>query len=164
MEVLSQLIADRKELREDLFRLAEQNGVVAVQDAKSGIALAYEFFAHESILQHTAKIATELEERIIEVFAAWVRHPTIQYEVVYRSEFVPHGEEAKLRLFDTVLLQNPPSRLRNKILLEELKALFPDTPSDELALFEKELVEEEIIKAERASVLSASFSQGGEGE
>jgi hypothetical protein len=163
MEVLSQLIADRKELREDLFRLAEQNGVVAVQDAKSGLALAYEFFAHESVLQQTSQIAETTEEKIIELFNKWTNQD-IEYQVEYRSNFVPHGEESRLKVLDMVHLQNPPPKFKKKITLEEFKLLFPDAESGELDELEADYEEEERLRAENAKAFKEKQNVTGNEE
>jgi hypothetical protein len=45
--IQTNLMLNATSVREDLFRLAEQNGVIGVQQAKSGLALSWEFFAHE---------------------------------------------------------------------------------------------------------------------
>jgi hypothetical protein len=150
MDVLSQLIADRKELRDDLFRLAEQNGVVAIQDAKSGIALAYEFFAHESILQQTAKIAESIEEKIAILFGLWVGRD-IDYQVNYKSTFVPHSEENRLKLLDAVSLQTIPIEFRKKIVIDEYKILFPDSGLDEIKIIENAYDAEATIKREQTA-------------
>jgi hypothetical protein len=160
-DVMNQLILNRKELREDLFRLAEQNGVVAVQEAKSGIALAYEFFAHESILQQTAKIATTLEEKIVQLFGMWIKNSNIDYTVVYRSEFVPHGEETKIKMYDTVLMQNPPTQIRKKIFVEEYKALFPGADVSETDLIESQVDVDEVLRDEAAKDAAKSGDESG---
>jgi hypothetical protein len=153
MDVLAQLIANRKELREDLFRLAEQNGVVAVQEAKSGLALAYEFFAHESILQQTAKIAEEIEKKIVGIFAKWI-NKDIEYSVVYRSNFIPHSEEARVKLFDAVLQHDIPMEFKKKIVVDEFKLLFPDSSPEEL----------QAVEADYAAGAVQSFDDAGASE
>lgn len=168
MEVLSQLIADRKELREDLYRLAEQNGVMAVQEAKSGIALAYEFFAHESVLMQTAVIAETLETHIVHIFNLWMKKPA-DYEVKYSRDFVPHGEEAKIKMYDTVIMQDPPPLMKGKIFMEEYKALFPESTAEEIEAMENALKNAETVRTaeaqrleeEAAAALAAEAAAGG---
>jgi hypothetical protein len=156
MEVLSQLTSNREKLREDLFRLAEQNGIVAVQDAKSGLALAYEFFAHESVLQETSRIAEKMEEDIIEVFNKWTSK-NIEYEVVYRSSFIPHGEESRIKLLDTVLSQQSiPKKMERDIIIDEYKLLFPRFEQDDIEELEAEFEEQDAEKADTAE----SFADG----
>lgn len=147
MEVLSQLIMDRKELREDLFRLAEQNGVVAVQDAKSGISLAFEFFAHESVLQQTAMLATEIEEKIIGLYGLWM-NKDIEYEVTYRNSFVPHGEEQRIKTLDIIFAQNPPEVMKKKIFTDEFKLMYPEADPKEIEELEAEFIAQELLRKE----------------
>lgn len=161
MDTLSQLVANRKELREDLFRLAEQNGIVAVQDAKSGLALAYEFFAHESVLQETSRISEKLEEDIVAIFSLWTKQ-TIEYEVQYRSSFVPHGEDARIKLLDTVLSQaNLPKKMERDILIDEYKMLFPRFEQEDIDEIEAEFEESD---AESANASENFANAGDEGD
>lgn len=138
MNILAQLITDRKELREDLYRLAEQNGVVAVQEASSGIALAYNFFAHKSILEQTATIAEILENKIVDLVNKWM-NMQYEYTVKYSKDFVPHGQEARIAMYDKVLLQSPPELMKKKIFIEEYKELFPESDPTEIDDLEAEI-------------------------
>jgi len=96
--ILSGLVDNGEKLREDLFRIAGQNGVVGVQDSKSGIAKQWDFLAHEIVLKKTSKIATWTEEQIIALFQAYTGE-TFEYRVIYPSDFQPQDH---IIMLDTI--------------------------------------------------------------
>lgn len=89
MNVLKQLLENRESQKKDLFDLAEQSGVMAVtKEAKSGLALSYEFRAYEETLKKSAQLAEEIEMSIMAIFEGWTGLAT-NYEVNYDKDFKP---------------------------------------------------------------------------
>jgi hypothetical protein len=82
-------------MRKDLFAIAEQSGVVGVQSQTSGVAMAYDFQAHESVLKQTASMAVTLEQKIAELFMKYTTESFI-YTVTYPSDFAPAGMNSEV--------------------------------------------------------------------
>lgn len=139
-ELLAGLLEQREKKRENLFSLAEQNGVIGVtKEAKSGVALSYEFRAYESTLQKTSEIATRAETEIIELFKLWTR-TNFKYEFEYPIEFQPQRELEQVTIYDTVLnYPGVPKTTIDKIMVATHKLLFPDAEQDEIDMVEKDL-------------------------
>jgi hypothetical protein len=100
--IIAGLVANQEQNRKDLFAISEQNGVVGVQTQTSGVALAYDFYAHESVLKQTSKMATTLELCISEMFKLYT-HEQFIYVVIYPSDFAPMGVDNEVSRFDKIL-------------------------------------------------------------
>ena len=100
--IIAGLVANQEQMRKDLFAIAEQSGVVGVQSQTSGVAMAYDFYAHESTLKQTASMATTLEQKIATLFGRYTAE-TFVYTVSYPSDFAPMGQDNEVARLDKVL-------------------------------------------------------------
>lgn len=89
---LVNLVANCAAARQDMYMIAEQNGVTGVK-LESGVSKEWDFRAHESVLKQTAAAAVELEEKICDLLGAYMgteydtdpQYPK-QYSPSYSSE------------------------------------------------------------------------------
>ena len=109
--IQAQLMDYQEKIREDLFRIAEQSGVTGVQSSKSGVAMQWDFFAHESILIKTSSLATMLEEKIAELFKLYTKEEFV-YVVQYPQSFQPNDKLAEVKITDMYLSFDLPSKAR----------------------------------------------------
>ena len=153
--ILSELQSQRDSNVKDLFTLSDQLGVIGItKQAKSGIALSYEFSAYESTLQKTAEIAIRIESEIVRLFQLYT-DTNFTYEADYNTEYAVGKDVTKITMYDTVQ-QWPqvPTLLNTSIMVDTQRTLFPDTPTEELETMETELLavkpelEEDIIEEE----------------
>lgn len=88
--VLSGLVENNSKMVEHLYRLAEQNGVVGVENASSGIAKSYDFYALEGVLKHTASMAVWLEDQIADLFKLYTSE-VFNFQADYPHDFQPQS-------------------------------------------------------------------------
>lgn len=100
--IIAGLVANEEQIRKDLFTIAEQAGVVGVENLQSGVSKAYDFYGHEETLKRTSYIATEIEEKIAEMFMLYTKE-TFVYTVLYPMDFQPMGLDREIARIDTVL-------------------------------------------------------------
>jgi len=100
--IIAGLVANQEQMRKDLFAIAEQSGVVGVQSQTSGVAMAYDFYAHESTLKQTASMATTLEQKIAQLFQRYTSESFV-YTVSYPSDYAPMGQDNEVSRLDKVL-------------------------------------------------------------
>jgi len=100
--IIAGLVANQEQIRKDLYSIAEQNGVVGVQNSESGIAKSYDFFAHESTLKKTSSIATTLEDNIAEIFKLYTGEK-FEYNVIYPTDFQPMGLDREIDRIEKIL-------------------------------------------------------------
>lgn len=117
-EILTALRENNEALREDLFRIAEQSGVVGVASAKSGIAIQWDFYAHESQLKKTAKLATDMEHSIATLFQLYTGEQ-FEYTVEYPSDFQPGNVLSVVDTFKKILDLGIPEKFK-AVLFEKL--------------------------------------------
>ena len=98
---LTNLVANQEQIRKDLYLIAEQAGVVGIQNSESGIAKSYDFFAHEDTLKRTSSIATTLEMKIAELFMLYTKESFV-YLVDYPFDFSPMGLDRDIGRIDTI--------------------------------------------------------------
>jgi hypothetical protein len=124
--VLSTLLENNKDLREELYRVAEQTGVIGVQSAKSGIAKEWDFRAQESLLKIVSKAATTLEYAISDMFKLYTKE-SYNYTVHYPYEFAPDADYNKLDMYRTAIKElSPPDEMKKLLLDKSAHILFSD--------------------------------------
>lgn len=101
--VMAQLRENENLIREDLYRIAEQNGVVGVTDSSSGIAKQWDFWAHESVLKTTADVAEKAEKQIIEMFKQYIGSEN-EYDVQYPRDFSVTGDKDTIETADKLIM------------------------------------------------------------
>jgi hypothetical protein len=129
--IQTNLVNYQKELRDDLFRIAEQHGVTGVQ-AKSGVAIQWDFYAHESVLKKTSSLALSTEQYIAYLFGLYIQQE-ITYEVTYPTTFQPNDKTEAVKVADTYLQFDLPPSAKSMALVEITKLLFSNKSTEELA-------------------------------
>lgn len=124
--ILAGLIEHEDKIRSQIYGIAEQNGVVGVQTSRSGVALAWEFLAHEEVLRHTAAMATWCEQEIARMFGDFTNENFV-YNVKYRMNYSPVGLDDEIKRYDAILkMPGVPQPLTNKIYERITRAVLVD--------------------------------------
>ena len=100
--IVTGLVENQDKLKNDMFTIAEQLGVIAVMNSESGIAKNYDFFAHESTLKRTSYIATDLESKMAKLFMRYTNDSFV-YTVIYKMDFSPMGLDREIDRISKVL-------------------------------------------------------------
>ena len=137
-----------KELRENqialiesFFQIAEQSGVTGVQSSKSGVAMQWDFFAHESVLKKTSQLAVSFEEEVSILFKLYTGE-LFEYMVDYPFDFQPQNVKEELEVLDKVLLTNPKPKTRALVEAKIARLTLSDAEPDQLADAITEIMEE----------------------
>lgn len=140
VSILEKLLEQRNTAKDDLFSIADQMGVFGVtKQAKSGIALAYEFSAYEGTLRKTATIANRVELEIVRLFSMYTKL-NLDFKANYNEDYTVSKDENKITVYDTV--QNWPissPTLNAKIAESTAKILFPDIEDAEIEQIKSEV-------------------------
>jgi hypothetical protein len=126
---LTNLVANCDKAREDLYRIAEQSGVVGVKSAESGISKQWDFIAHESVLKTTAYVAEQTEYKIIDLLGRYARE-VFDYECDYPQEYSPNHSEERIRVALDALDRMPPEPVKNALWAEFCKTYWADMPEE----------------------------------
>lgn len=142
--LLIALAEKRNAVMESLIAIAEQSGVQGItksKDAKSGLAYAFEFFAYESTLKDSSRLATLTETTIRNFFNEWTNEK-VEYEINYPKNFKPNkvSEEQK-NINESLELVGIPKSFSDKLWIEKFKIMYPDDDIG-LDLLKKELEEQ----------------------
>jgi hypothetical protein len=103
-----------QELRRELYRIAKQEGVEGVVQAKSGIAKEWDFRAQESVLKETAQAAKELEIKITDIFKLYTNE-SFDYNPVYPEQFNPNHDNDMIVRILQIQDRMPPKALANSL-------------------------------------------------
>lgn len=141
-QIQDKLMQNNDKIKEDLFRIAEQSGVTGVRSAKSGIAVQWDFYAHESVLKRTSWLAGTLEEKIAYIFALYTKE-TFEYVISYPQNFQPNDKLAEVNVYDKYLGFDLPSKAKKLAKKKITRVLFSDESEEEVADALKEIDEEE---------------------
>jgi hypothetical protein len=142
--ILTGLVNNNKELREDLFRIAGQKGVVG-SERKSGVSYAWEFVAQESILKAQATLASQTEYKIIHIFQLYTSED-FEYTVTYKLDYKPDNKETNLTNYDKVLMLPEQSKIAKVILnhqafIENSEGVPEEELKKEQIVYERDLEE-----------------------
>lgn len=142
--ILAGLVENNEKNRADLFRMAEQMGVYAVETSKaeSGVALAWKFFGQEAQLKKTARLATDLEHSIMTLFKLYTQEE-FEYVVDYPFDYQPGDRLREVTIYKEIVNLNPPDKMRKKIFEKIARIMFVDEEAEVL----QEIIED--IHAEK---------------
>jgi hypothetical protein len=73
---------------DDFRAIAQQNGIIGVKDAKSGIAKEWDFRSEEALLKETARVAYSIEMKLAELFSDYIGE-SFTYTCNYSQQFSP---------------------------------------------------------------------------
>ena len=152
------------EIREAIFQIAEQSGVTGVKSAKSGIAIQWDFFAHETVLKKTSALATSLEERIANLFMLYTKENFV-YTVAYPDSFQPNDKLAEIKLYEEYLTIDLPPRARALAKEKITRFVLADEDEDILDQAVKEIYDmmEDEINSDRGDE-DGDGDENGEGD
>jgi len=141
--LVTALSEKRNSTMESLIAVAEQSGVQGVtksKDAKSGLAYAFEFFAYESTLRDSSRLAEDTEKKIVSLFNDWTNE-NIKYEITYPRDFKPNKDaERHKEIKETIEIPGCPKPYQDKMWEEKYML---DYPEDEKGLKELQIWLEE---------------------
>ena len=164
--LLSGLVENTEKLVDSLYQIAEQNGVKGVQSAKSGVAIQWDFYAQESQLKKTSKMATKLEQDIAELFRAYTGDEFF-YIVDYPKDFLPGDTSAELNNIKTILDFDIPQSFRNKLISKVARMMLQDEDQKEVAQIVEDInamEEPEEIQTIEADIEEETEDETAEGD
>lgn len=129
--ILVGLMVNAEKLREDLYKLAEQNGVTAVKSEASGVSESYRFFGHESVLQKISALAGKLDQAIFDLFCLYTGE-TPEYSTDYPTDFAPGNITVEVETLEKYLGQNPPPKAKSLALQKWTRLILADQDPEEL--------------------------------
>lgn len=131
--LMQALGTQRNNLRDDMFAMVEQLGVVAKKTAISGVALAYEFQAHSDVLDETANMCEDCERQIMAIFGEYVDWTQYKYSVQYNREYLPYDTSENI-VHDSFLVDilGIPAEFKFEVIEDHLKRRFPDMEKERI--------------------------------
>lgn len=129
--ILVGLMVNSEKLRDDLYKLAEQNGVTAVKSMTSGVAESFRFFGHETVLQRVSRMASTLDYAIFDLFCRYTNE-TPTYTADYPVDFAPGNITAEVDSLDKYLKQNLPAKAKSLALKKWTRLVLNDQDQEEL--------------------------------
>ena len=124
--ILKTLVENNKELVDAMFKAAQQQGVVAIKQATSGIAEAYRFTGTNAQLNKSATIATSYENDLVKLFNIRTNQ-NIEYTVRYSKEYSPaisaQNIDLIVKLLDMEINDAAKTEIRNVLIKEVLSHL-----------------------------------------
>jgi len=140
--ILTGLVNNGKELRDDLFRIAGQKGVIGAE-RKSGISYAWEFTAQEAILKANSTLASATEYRIVEIFKLYTSED-FEYTVTYKTDYKPDMKEQNLTNYDKVEMLPEQSKivkiiLNHQAFIENSEGVPDEELKKEQTVYERDL-------------------------
>jgi len=158
--ILIGLMINAEKMRDDMYKLAEQSGVTAVKSEASGVAEAYKFYGHETVLQKASALAKKVDYAIFDLFCLYTGE-TLDYEADFPTDFAPGNITIEVDTLDKYLkLALPP--LANALALQKWTRLIlsDQDPEDlEAAIEEIERIGEE---KSTASIIEPTDMMGGD--
>lgn len=128
-DLITSLANQRQRTMEALITIAEQSGVQGINksnDAKSGLAYAFEFFAYESTLKDSSVLAMKAETNILLLFNKWTKE-NVEYDIKYPVNFKPNQTAEKYeQLTETMEQPNLTQQFFDKCEIEKYIMMFPD--------------------------------------
>lgn len=124
------LMENNGNIKDDIFTIAEQNGVTGITD-QSGIAKQWDFFAHESVLKKTSSMAVDIEERIIELFKGYTGEVFV-YTVEYKTDFQPNDALKEIEQYERYLDLQPVSLGRALAMGAVARLVFRDQAQEKV--------------------------------
>jgi len=161
-EILTMLRKGNEELRDDLFRIAGQRGVIGIQEAKSGVAMQWEFRAEEHVSQMVSQRAKAAEMAVFALFEEYAMEGA-ELESTYPTEFAPRDEINELDQVERVLDMGMPTKASVLLKKKAFTAVTvkEDQEDVDAALEEFDAFEEETRqnKDAAAAAMAANFAQ-----
>lgn len=129
--ILVGLMVNAEKMRDDMYKLAEQSGVTAVKSEASGVAEAYKFFGHETVLQKGSQLSKDLDQAIFDLFCLYVNETT-EYKTEYPVDFAPGNISVEVDTLDKYLKQDLPDEAKALALKKWTRLIFGDQDPEEV--------------------------------
>ena len=143
---------EAKDLEDSLFQMAGQSGVTGTKEAKSGLALQWEFHANERTLQHSSRTAKQLDEWIQYMFGLYIGSEVVGV-ARFPEEFKPSDIQADLTALETLAaVEGVPLYMSMQYALEFFKKTHKGDDSEAAANIIKKM-ENDIIDAINAPAI-----------
>jgi len=114
-------------IREDIYRIAEQNGVIGIKAQTSGISKEWDFRAQESVLKTTATAAARFEKNIVDIFGKYIG-TTIEYNPEYPMQYSPTYEQDRIDQIMIALDKIPPQIITEYLWREYAEIYWKNKP------------------------------------
>ena len=125
------LVDNAETLKNSIFQIAQQNGVYGIQEAKSGLAMSYDFYAQEYQLHKTAQIAKYIEDNIARLFKLYTNEE-FEYIVKYPDEYRPGNTNGIIATYKEVLGMGIPEEFKKAIYEKLAYLLFEKEENDRI--------------------------------
>lgn len=129
--ILVGLMVNAEKMRDDMYKLAEQSGVTAVKSESSGVAEAYKFYGHETVLQKMSALAKAVDKAIFDLFCLYTKE-TPDYEADYPVDFAPGNISVEVDTLDKYLKQDLPPKAKALALQKWTRLILSDQDPDDL--------------------------------
>jgi hypothetical protein len=143
--ILKGLVDNAESLKESIFQIAQQNGVYGIKEAKSGLAMSYDFYAQEYQLKHTASIATALEYNIAKLFKLYT-NTEFEYVVTYPEEYQPGNSRSIIDTYKVAIDMGIPNKFKNALYEKMARMLFSDEDEEMVKEIIDDIYKEPVIK------------------
>jgi len=122
----------RERVRENMFTIAEQNGIIAIQTRNSGVSKEWDFVAYAFVLRDTRDMILAAERWIHMVFSLYVDEES-DYDPQYQKEFQPRARQFELDVLERLNDIGFGPKGRNLIKKRAFQTVFHDSTQKELA-------------------------------
>ena len=116
-----------RHIREELYRLAGQEGVSGVRESRSGIAKAFDFSAEAWVLKDTAHMSKTAEEKIACLFKCFTIEE-FEFCATYTEQYTPTYYDDRLtrntKIMDSVSVLSTPYNPIIAALIRDMVSMF----------------------------------------
>jgi hypothetical protein len=149
---LVNLVNNCNKAKEDMYQIAEQNGVKGVTAMASGVSKEWDFRAHEAVLKRTAYAAKNLEGKIFDLLGLYMRLD-MATTTVYPLQFSPTWTTDRLKVVLDTIDRVPPPAVANALWSEFVSEYWRG---------DNELIDEIQGELEKQKVEDSKRADGGE--
>jgi len=148
---------------EKIFRIAEQNGIIAVQDEKSGIAKEWDFVAYSFVLRNTKEMVREAELWMARMFQLYTRE-AFDYDPQYPDDFQPRAAQVQLEAIERVVDLGLGPKGLALAKKRAVQTVFHDSTTEELEPIMAEIDEGQSSETQILGQRGAPRPRDGDGE
>lgn len=122
------LVENCDRLKDEIYKEAEQMGVVAIIKEQSGVAKEWDFRGEESVLKETSNAANKFEQEVAYLFGLYINKPDLRLESKYPEDFSPQYYGQRINELLNILKEIPPKVLSESIWEEICSIVYRQTP------------------------------------
>jgi hypothetical protein len=124
---LVNLVGNSEKLREDIYRIAQQNGVIGVRGNTSGVSKEWDFRAEENVLKVTAQAGRSLESNIADLFEKYIK-TDFDYETQYPTQFSPTYDQDRIVGMLNAIDKLPPQEIMTELWRDFVQTFWKNNP------------------------------------